>query len=335
MLVVAAAAALGAAVLTGALGLSPELGAFIAGFLLSATPFRHHLSGQITPVRDLFMAVFFTIVGMRVALELVIPVWWAVGAAVVVIVAMKSVVIGAVAWACGAASPVAARTGLALGQGGEFSLLILTVASGQGLVSGRPEAVAIAAVVVTLIVTPTVLGMGVAASHAVSRWRPAPWFKVPTVREHPSVLEAQEGEGAGRARAIIAGFGPVGRACAARLAARKIPYTVVEMNARTVWSEAQQGVPILYGDVTNREVLENAGIEHAEVIVFTMPDRDAVFRGIMVTRSLRPDVHIATRATLMQAAEFAKELGANEVVVEEAAVAETLAASLEARLTRA
>ena len=332
MLVVAAAAALGAAVLTSALGLSPEFGAFIAGFLLSSTPFRHHLSGQITPIRDLFMAVFFTLVGMRVSVGLVLPVWWVVVGAVVAMIAVKAVLIAGIAWASGASNSVSVKTGLALGPGSEFSLLILTVAASLGLVSGRPEAVVIATVVVSLTLAPLLLSWGKPAAAWASRRPVAPWFAVPSVRDRPSVLEAMGGEASPKTRAIIAGFGPVGRACAARLEAKGVPYAVVEINARTVWSEAQRGVPIMYGDVTSRGVLENAGIEHAEVIVFTMPDRDSVFRGISAARAMRPDIHIATRATLVQAAEMARHLGANEVVVEEAAVAEILAASLERRL---
>ncbi len=75
MLVVAVAAALGAAVVTGACGLSAELGAFLAGFLLAGTPFRYQLAGQISPLRDLFMAVFFTTVGLRVDLPELAASW--------------------------------------------------------------------------------------------------------------------------------------------------------------------------------------------------------------------------------------------------------------------
>src|SRR6185369_1431656 len=65
LLVVSAGAGLGAAVLTSALGFGPALGAFLAGFMLSATPFKYQLAGQLSPMRDLFMAVFFTAVGVK------------------------------------------------------------------------------------------------------------------------------------------------------------------------------------------------------------------------------------------------------------------------------
>ncbi len=330
MLVVAAAAALGAAVLTGAAGLSPELGAFIAGFLLSSTPFRHNISGQITPLRDLFMAVFFTVVGMRVNPEAVLAGWWVVLAAIIVIPTVKALIIAATAWAAGAASTVAVRTGLALGQSGEFSLLVLTVAASLGLIEPNTEGVVIAAVVATLVLTPWSVEHGASIARRFGRVPPAPWFSVPTISDHPALLDADSEDGGHRtpARVIIAGFGPVGRACAAKLESIDVRHTIVELNARTVWREAEQGKPILYGDITNREVLENAGIDHAEIIVFTMPDGDAVFRGVHVVRSMRPEIRIIVRASLMQVAEFAKELGADEAFVEETAVADALAARL-------
>ncbi len=335
MLVVAAAAALGAAVLTGAAGLSPELGAFIAGFLLSSTPFRHHISGQITPLRDLFMAVFFTVVGMRVNPEAVLAGWWVVLAAIIVIPSAKAFIIAATAWAAGAASTVSVRTGLALGQSGEFSLLVLTVAASLGLIEPDTEGVVIAAVVATLVLTPWSIEHGAAIARRFGRIPPAPWFSVPIISDHPALLDADGEDEHERTptRVIIAGFGPVGRTCATKLRSLGIRYAVVELNARTVWHEAGRGTPILYGDVTNREVLENAGIDHADIIVFTMPDGDAVFRGVHVVRSMRPDIRIIVRASLMQVAEFAKELGADEAFVEETAVAEALAARLEEHLT--
>ncbi|MEQ8770408.1 MAG: cation:proton antiporter [Phycisphaerales bacterium] len=334
MLVVAAAAALGAAVLTGAAGLSPELGAFIAGFLLSSTPFRHHISGQITPLRDLFMAVFFTVVGMRVDPQAVLAGWWVVLSAIIVIPSVKTFIIALSTWAAGGASTVAVRTGLALGQSGEFSLLVLTIAASLGLIEPNVEGVVIAAVVATLVLTPWSVEHGAAIARRFGDIRPAPWFKVPTISEHPAVLEADGDDDTPKhARVIIAGFGPVGRTCAAKLASLGIRYTVVELNARTVWHEAASGTPILYGDVTNREVLENAGIDHAEIVVFTMPDGDAVFRGVHIVRSMRPEIRIIVRASLMQVAEFAKELGADEAFVEESAVADALAARLAEHLT--
>ena len=331
MLVVTAAAALGAAVLTGAVGLSPELGSFIAGFLLSATPFRHHLSGQITPLRDLFMAVFFTVVGMSVALEFIAPVFWAVIIGVVVVIVLKSALIGVAAWMCGAATPVAVRSGLALGQGGEFSLLVLSVAFAAGLITEQTQAVVIAVVVVTLILTPAMVGAGEGLAKKLAGAPPAPWFRVPPIREHPSIVEA---EGHARTRAIIAGYGPIGRACASRMEALGVTYVVVEMNARTVWSEASRGVPMMYGDVTNAEVLENAGIEHADAVVLTMPDRDAMLRAIRVVRRVRRDIRIGVRVTLEQAGEEARAAGADDVIVEESATAEALARALERALRK-
>ena len=72
MLVFSAAVALAAAIGTSLLGFSAEMGAFLAGFLLASTPFRHQLSGQFAPMRDILMAVFFTAVGLKVDPSLIV-----------------------------------------------------------------------------------------------------------------------------------------------------------------------------------------------------------------------------------------------------------------------
>ena len=109
----AAAVAIGAAAVTSNLGLSPELGAFLAGFLLAATPFRHQVSGQLAPMRDLFMAIFFTAVGLDVSAHIVAQYWWVVGLVVVCLVLIKTFSIALAAWSFGASGPISIRSAMA------------------------------------------------------------------------------------------------------------------------------------------------------------------------------------------------------------------------------
>ncbi|MEZ6318756.1 MAG: NAD-binding protein [Phycisphaerales bacterium] len=100
------------------------------------------------------------------------------------------------------------------------------------------------------------------------------------------------------------GYGPIGRACTADGGGSGVAYAVVEMNAGRCGAR-RRGVPMMYGDVTNTEVLENAGIDTADAVVLTMPDHGAMLPSGPVRR-LRPDIRIGVRVTLEQTGEDAR-----------------------------
>ncbi|RMH13008.1 MAG: hypothetical protein D6695_05320 [Planctomycetota bacterium] len=319
VLVVGAAVALGAAVATKEVGLSEELGAFVAGLMLASSPFRYQLSGQLAPLRDLFMAVFFTVVGLQVQPEAIGSAWWVVLLGAAVLMVVKTIVIGACSWAAGASPSVAVRTGLILAEAGEFSLIVLMVAFESGVVDQRTRAVAIAIVFVSLLVTPALMWVSGRIGNLGGVLPMAPWV-------HKSVLVDQpqgdrDDQPSGRCDVLIAGFGPVGRAGAEQLEKAGVTYTIVELNARTVRTQSRLGRSIVYGDATNAHVLESAGLGTARAVILTIPDDEAMVRAVRVVRAHRPDVFIAARSSVLSRAIEAKGLGADLVIVDEIAAA--------------
>lgn len=319
MLVLTAAAGLGAATLTAVLGLSPELGAFIAGFLLAGTPFRYQLAGQLAPVRDLFMAVFFTAVGLQVDLEAVMPVWWMVPVGTVGLMALKLGVISGVSWAVGAEGGLSARVGASLAQAGEFSLVVFAIAGSLGLLTAEQGSVLVAVVITSLILTPGMLSLGPRLAQPMRRLGCPPW------RRDPSIQDEGAGHHGHGASVIVAGFGPVGRACVEQLERAGVVPLIVELNPSTVHAQAALGRKVIFGDIANPDVLESAGIEHCEAVVLTLPESDATMQAVRVIRSMRPDVHIAVRVGVQRRAETARQLGADLVVVDEDVSATALA----------
>ena len=319
MLVLAGASALGAGLLTGSLGLSVELGAFIAGFMLSSTPFRHQLTGQLAPVRDLFMAVFFTAIGLQVDLDAVGPVWWVVPVGAALLMLFKALNIAVVSWLVGAETALATRVGVTLAQSGEFSLIVFAVAVGAGLISNDHSSVLIAVVIASLVVTPVVMQyspqVGAWAQRRVGR---PPW------RRREGMTEEDAGPH-DPAEVIIGGFGVMGRTCVERLEERGVRCVIIEMNQETVREQTAQGRRVIFGDVSNAEVLESAGVEHARVAILSLPDSDATMRAIQAIRSLSQDIHIAVRVSLQPRQALAERLGADDVVVEETVAAVVLA----------
>lgn len=343
-LVLSAAVALGAAIITAGLGLSPELGAFLAGFVLAGTPFKHQLSGQLIPLRDLFMAVFFTAVGLKLNPSVVVDGWMIIAVATLAVVVLKVVVFALCAWLLGATAPTALWYGFAMFSAGEFAIVILSVTRDLGLIDSAMLSRLVVVVVLSLVLTPTFYTIGHQLRPMVA-WIPAAgWSKSSTLRENPAqainpnapVPKPAQGEAVGesgdapaaprpRKHVVIAGFGIVGRSVADRLEIQRVPFIIVDLNQATIETQRSLGRNAVYGDISNPTVLESVDVEHAEAVVLTIPDDEATLRACRTIRALSPHLFIAARTSFLSKAIAAMQHGADHVTVEEVATAETMA----------
>lgn len=331
LLVFSGAVALGAAIGTAALGFSPEMGAFLAGFLLAATPYRYQLAGQLAPLRDLLMVVFFTVVGLSVVPRALVDHWLAVLIGVGGLLVVKTAIIAFFAWLGGVTAPSALVTGVYLGNAGEFTLVVLSAAAGAGIIAPETRGIAISVVTASLVISPALMrpAHGWSAMLAGVRLSPLPRSRhLGELREGPDWGGAGEPSG----HVIIAGFGPVGRALADRFDVRKVPYVVVELNPTTVAKQTTIGRRIVYGDVTSPEVLESAGVHRADAVVLTIPDEDAVLRACQSIRRLAPGAFIAARTNYLSQAFRAAQLGADHVTIEEVVTAQVMEREVLAKL---
>jgi CPA2 family monovalent cation:H+ antiporter-2 len=334
VLVSSAAIALVAAVVTKVLGFSAELGAFLAGLLLAFTPFRTQLAGQFEPLRDLLMAIFFTTVGLLLNVPDIASMIVPIVAGVAVLFVIKIVVIGLFAWGFGSSGSLAALAAIYLGNAGEFSLVLLAAAgrtSPVPILSTSELSAAIAVVVLSLFLSPFAFAYAHQIAQRLQGIGPPGWTKSLREKIQHDAAQAANAEPSNEAmekpvlrHVVIAGFGPVGRHLAARLSIQKIGYTVIELNPSTVKRQSQLGKSIIYGDVTTPEVLESAGMRHADAFVLTIPDDDASHRAIAIARQLSPNVFIACRTSYLSGAFRAYEAGADHAVVEEVVTADAM-----------
>ncbi len=347
MLVCSGALAFGAAGLTRMLGFSAEMGAFLAGFLLASTPFRFQLSGMLAPVRDLLMAVFFVTVGMKVNGGMLLHDWWIIALGAMGVILAKSLVLGVGGWLAGMSAPTALLMAVYLGSAGEFALVAIDAANDTGLLTDKAQGDAIGVAIVSLILLPLLIAPAHGWAARLQRVGLSPLTRSRALRDlgahhaephghapphaHAHDAEASDAsdtpgsvEALGRRRVIVAGFGPVGRALADRFATRGIDVTVIELNPRTVQRQASLGRRIVYGDVTNPEVLESAGLREADAVIITIPDEDSMFRAVAQVRSQAPDIFLAVRVSYLSSAFRAQTLGANHATVEEVATAVTM-----------
>lgn len=326
LIVFSGAVALGAAVGTRVLGFSAEMGAFLAGFLLASTPFRHQLAGQLGPMRDILMAVFFTAVGLNVDGRLVMEYWGVVVFGSIGLIALKTLSIGLSGWTLGLTPRSAMLAGIYLGNAGEFALVALAPAVKMNIVTPDAGAVVIAVVIASLILSPMLIAPAHALGNRMLGWPLASWIDPASLREdaaHRTAkgLESDELKG----HVVVAGFGPAGRAVADRLEIAGVTVVVIELNAKVVERQAQMGRrKVVFGDATNFEVLESASVRSAAAVIITVPDEEAALRATGAVKAMNPGVYVVTRTSFLAGSFRAQQLGADHVTVDEVAVAETL-----------
>ena len=324
------AGALGLAAAVQALGFSLEMGAFLAGFLLAGTPFRHHLSSQIRPLRDLLIAIFFTTVGMKLNPELLLANAGVILAGTVVLLLAKTVAIGGTCWLLGANLELSALVGLSLAQAGEFSLVFLGLAETQGVLSTSVVANAIAVVVLSLVLTPMLLQYGPQWLRPLHGIPCPPWYECSSLGD-----EVQPDCASDRRRVVVAGFGLVGRCIVENLEAEGFHCTVVELNHETVRREALPERPFLFGDIASEEILEHVDLATLDALILTIPDVEAVRRAVAAARRRSMTIKILARSTLVHRSPNLLSAGADDVTVDEMACADAMLGLVMHRLVKA
>ena len=309
----------------GLIGLSLEMGALLAGLVLAAFPYGMEVVARLSGVRDFFVTLFFVALGLKMPAPGRDTLWLA-GVAVLVVIASRFAAI----FPLGALLRLDVRTAtvvsINLSQVSEFSLVILSIGAAYGHVSREVSAV----VLYTLLVTAVLSTYGIVHNHtiasalgrAVARTGLSPLMgrrppaEPPRRRQDVFLLGcSREGlaflERLGRAR-----HGMKGRILA------------IDFNPETLERLQADGVECVYGDVSHPETLHMAGIEHATVVVSSVPD--SYLRGttnlmlLRVVRSLAPRARlIVTGETLADAATLYAE-GAHYVLIPPALAAEHL-----------
>jgi CPA2 family monovalent cation:H+ antiporter-2 len=339
MMIVGVALAMGAAEMASLLGFSLEMGAFIAGFVLAGTPFRHQLIGQIGPLRDLFISVFFTTLGMKLDPSVALEYWWVLLLGGALVTGVKVAAIGFTCWGMGATAGTAVAVGFALAQAGEFTLILFDTAQGMGVLGAVNASIAISIVVVSLLLTPFLYELGSFLGDRLRRFGSAPWVVTSSLQDTPRDRRTPGEERVGatvelKNLVLVAGYGYIGRRVTDYLENAGYQVTVIELNPKTVGEERDGGPRMVFGDASNTEVLESAGIEEALGIVLTIPDEEAVLRACSEIRAHHPDLFIAARTGIASREEATAKSGASVVVSDEGAAALSLLAVVRDQFAR-
>jgi len=295
-----------ASLATGAVGLSPILGALIAGVLIAETEYRSEVEVVTAPFRGLALGVFLITVGMRIDFGQIAEIWPELLAALFGVLLVKTVVTGALLRLSGSRVGVAAETGLLMASPSETTLIILGAAATTGVIAQDTATFWQAATAVGLTITPLLAKLGRLAARRVD----------------PQAMELPD-DGATKGHTIVFGFGRVGKMVADMLREHGRPYLAVDSDIDNVIAARESGYAILFGDVARSELVEKLKLGDAAALVLTMDDPVLVARLARRIRGTFPDLAIIARARDTDHAAKLYEAGVTD------AVPETLEASLQ------
>jgi K+:H+ antiporter len=302
-------AVLASAWATHAVGLSLALGAFLAGMMLAETEFRHQIEATIRSYREILLGLFFITVGMLLDVGLLVRHFPLVAATLVGMLLLK------VAVATVAAKPATSswfkslRTGVVVGQGGEFGFALLTLLLRRELLDPAVVQPLLAATVLSMVLSPLLIRHNRRITRALLGESGPPHSAA--MRETQATLAVAE-----RDHVVICGFGRVGQNIARVLEQTGFEYIALDLDPYRIRVGKQAGDPVIYGDAGQAEVLQNVGIARASCVVVTFANPEVALRILRAVRELRDDVPILVRTQDDTKLEQLQSAGATEVVPE-------------------
>jgi len=303
---------IGTAWLTSLAGLSLALGAFLGGMVVADTEYGHRAMGDILPLRDAFVSVFFVSLGMlfdvRVVIQQPLLVFGLLGGFLLV----KGLLATLAAMAMRFPSRVAWLAGVGLAQFGEFGFVLTQLAQQNEVIQSAQVQPLLAAGIISMFLTPLLVRV---APHITAGERLlAPLERLIGVR---AIDEADEVTTKLNEHVVIVGYGLAGALCATALTQSGVPYLVLELNADNVRRGKDLGLPIYYGDATSAEALRHAHLESARLLVLLMNDAQAAERVVDTARRVAPGIRILVRTRYLAQRDRLIRLGAQRVVSEE------------------
>jgi monovalent cation:H+ antiporter-2, CPA2 family len=289
LLVIVCISIIAAALAEGA-GLGFALGAFLAGIMISESPYSHEVFTQIRPLRDVFAAVFFVSIGMLLNPAFVAANWTIVLAVVLAILLGKGLLSAIGVLICGWHGRTAILVGLGLAQIGEFSFVLAMEGVNRGLVQPEVTNTILSSALVTIFLAPFVIRSGDTLFAWANRIGP-----LSALLNRHAIRHGLSSHVEHRPRVLILGGGRVGRYVAEAMMAKGIEHLVVDYDAEAILRLREEGVRLLYGDASSRAVLEQIDLSRAELAVVALPEPRSTEAAIKIVKQLAPKLPVAAR----------------------------------------
>jgi monovalent cation:proton antiporter-2 (CPA2) family protein len=290
---------IGIALLMSRVGLSPALGTFLAGVVLANSEYRHELESEIDPFKGLLLAVFFISVGASIDFDLIANSPLLILGLVAGLMVIKFVVLLGLGRAFGMGLDQNFLFAFSLAQGGEFAFVLFSFASQNSVIPGEVTAPLIAAVAVSMALTPVLMLLNERLIQPRTGTRES-------VEREPDAMQ-EEGE------VIIAGFGRFGSIVGRLLRANGVQPTVLEFDSDRVELLRKLGLQVFYGDASRTELLEAAGAAKARLLVIATEDHERIVGIVETAQKHFPNLTILARAAGRPEAYELRDLGVEHV----------------------
>lgn len=281
-------------------GLSPALGAFLAGVVLASSEFRHELETDLEPFKGLLLGLFFITVGAGINFELLVG-----DTAVIISMALLVIIVkGLILYCLGTIFKLRGRDrwlfALSLAQAGEFGFVLINFSVATGVIPGDVAETLLLVVALSMLITPLLFILYDQIS------------KRAETKSGPIVPDEIDEQGT----VIIAGVGRFGQMVNRLVQASGFRTVVLDHNPETIAVMRRFGFKAFLGDPTRADILRKAGLKDAKVLVVALDDRNATLQLIAYARKERPDLHIVSRAHDRTDVYKHYQAGANDIVRE-------------------
>ncbi|MEO5969033.1 MAG: cation:proton antiporter, partial [Bdellovibrionia bacterium] len=263
-------------------GLSPALGAFLAGVVLAESEYRHQLETDIAPFKGLLLGVFFISVGAGIDFQLLRDHPTFVASAVLTIIVVKWLVLFLVGKIGKLPLPDTLLLAFSLAQGGEFAFVLLKYAEAEGIFDSPTSQSLTAAVVLSMFCSPLLI-------QGYFKWI-QPRFAAVRHKREPDKIDDNESP------VIVAGFGRFGQMVTRLLRACGLKPTVLDFDAEQVDIVRRFGMKAFYGDASQMDLLRSAGAGQAKLLIIAIDDAEKALQIIDCVKKEFPHLKILARA---------------------------------------
>ncbi|MBX3721848.1 MAG: cation:proton antiporter [Turneriella sp.] len=301
-------------------GVSMALGAFFGGMVVGRSEFSSRAATEALPMRDAFAVLFFVSVGMLFDLNSLIREPWLILSIVGIVIIVKPLSAFVIVVALRYPVRVALAVSAALAQIGEFSFIVAVMGSKLGVLPPHAANILVAVAIITITLNPMIYRTASPLERWMSRlgvFRRLFRFEAPG--NTASALE--NGVDPATRKAVVIGYGPVGRTVARLLAANGFTPMVVDLNLNTVKELKSRQLPVVYGDASHIDILKQAGVATADILILSASSIRGGKDVIREARQLNPKLRVLARTAYLREVAELRAAGADAVFAGEGEVA--------------